>query len=453
MTTQNMNRDVWHLAGPIILSNVSVPLLGAVDTAVVGHLPGAHYIGGVAIGSLIFSFVYWGFGFLRMGTGGLTAQAYGAGNADEVRSVFARAALLALILGLVVLILQWPVGELAFLLLDASDDVEELAQSYYAIRIWGAPAALLNYAMVGWFIGIRDARSALIMQVAMNGTNIVLDLWFVMGLELGVEGVAWATLISEVGAIAIGAILMGRNLWRVGGTWKIPEIFDGARLARLLAVNRDIFIRTLGLQLSFAAFTAIGARMGDAVLAANAVLMIFQSIMAYALDGFAHAAEALAGGYLGAGKRAEFRHAVKVSSLWALAFAAFFTVLYGLFGGLIIDAITDISEIRLLAREYLLWTIVSPFVSVWSFQLDGIFIGATRTADMRNAMLQAVVVYAAALVLLVPAFGNHGLWAALMVLMVARAVTLGIRYPALERSIDQATKRRSSLGVRAKNSR
>ncbi len=431
-----MNRDVWHLAAPIILSNISVPLLGAVDTAVVGHLPGAHHIGGVAIGSLIFSFVYWGFGFLRMGTGGLTAQAFGAGNADEVRSVFARAALLAVALGLAVVVLQWPLGELAFTALDASDDVERLAEGYYYIRVWGAPAALLNYAMVGWFIGIRDAKSALVMQVAMNGVNIILDLWFVIGLDLGVEGVAWATLISEVGAIAIGGYLMQRNLRRLGGTWQRSAILDGARLRHLLAVNRDIFIRTLGLQLSFAAFTAMGARMGDAVLAANAVLMIFQSIMAYALDGFAHAAEALAGGYLGAGNRAKFRHAVRISSLWALGFAAFFTMIYGIFGGLMIDMITNLADIRALARDYLLWTVISPLISVWSFQLDGIFIGATRTADMRNAMLQAVVVYAAALAVLVPAYGNHGLWASLMVLMVARAITLGMRYPALERSVE-----------------
>jgi len=430
-----MNRDVWHMAGPIILSNVSVPLLGAVDTAVVGHLPGAHYIGGVAIGALIFSFVYWGFGFLRMGTGGLTAQAFGAGNSDEVRSVLARAALLAGLLGLAVTTLQWPLGEFAFALLDASDDVEHLARSYYEIRIWGAPAALLNYAMVGWFIGIRDAKSALVMQVTMNGVNIILDLWFVIGLDLGVVGVAWATLISEVGAITIGGYLVRRNLKRIGGNWRRQAILDGGRLTHLLAVNRDIFIRTLGLQLSFATFTALGARMGDAVLAANAVLMIFQSIMAYALDGFAHAAEALAGGYFGAKDRAKFRQAVRVSSLWALAFALAFTVVYAVFGGLVIDTITNIPDIRILARDYLLWTVVSPLISVWSFQLDGIFIGATRTADMRNAMLQAVIVYVGALFILVPAFGNHGLWASLMILMVARAITLMLRYPAIERSI------------------
>ena len=437
ITGGSMNRDVWHLAAPIILSNISVPLLGAVDTAVVGHLPGAHHIGGVAIGALIFSFVYWGFGFLRMGTTGLTAQAYGAGNADEVRSAFARAALLAGVLGLLVTALQWPLGELAFTLLDASDDVERLADNYYYIRVWGAPAALLNYAMVGWFIGIRDAKSALITQVAMNGANIILDLWFVVGMELGVEGVAWATLISEVGAIAIGGFLVRRNLQRLGGIWRVQSILDGNRLTHLLAVNRDIFFRTLGLQLSFAAFTAIGARMGDAILAANAVLMIFQSIMAYALDGFAHAAEALAGGYKGAGDRNRFRHAVRISSLWALGFAVVFTLLYAVFGGLLVDTITDIAEIRILAREYLIWIVITPLVSVWSFQLDGIFIGATQTAAMRNAMFQAVIVYAAALALLVPAFGNHGLWASLMVLMVARAVTLIIRYPALDRSIKQ----------------
>ncbi|MBL6932095.1 MAG: MATE family efflux transporter [Rhodospirillales bacterium] len=431
-----MNRDVWHLAAPIILSNVSVPLLGAVDTAVVGHLPGPQYIGAVAIGALIFSFIYWGFGFLRMGTTGFCAQALGAKDNDEVRSVLARAILAAIGLSLLVLVLQWPIKELAFGLLDASGQVEELAREYYQIRIWSAPAALVNYALVGWFIGIRNTRAALVMQLVMNGLNIFLDLWFVMGLDLGVAGVAWATLISEVVAIGVGLILARRNLLKIGGHWVKSHILNSDRLAQMLAVNRDIFIRTLCLQAAFALFTAQGAKMGDAVLAANAILLNFQSIMAYALDGFAHAVEALAGGFLGAKDRNGFRQAVKTSSLWALVFAVIFSLAYAIFGGQLVDLMTNLEDIRALARDYMPWMILTPLLSVWSFQLDGIFIGATRTADMRNAMLFSLAIYGLALALLVPTLGNHGLWAAFAVLMIARAVTLGLYYPDLEKSVE-----------------
>ncbi len=431
-----MNREVWRLAAPIILSNISVPMLGAVDTAVVGHLPGPEYIGAVAIGALIISFIYWGFGFLRMGTTGFCAQALGAKDSDEVRSVLARAIIAAIALSFAVLALQWPIKELAFGLIDASNRVETLARDYYQIRIWGAPAVLINYALVGWFIGMRNTRAALTIQLYMNGLNILLDLWFVIGLDLGVSGVAWASLISEISAIGVGLYLTRKILVGFGGHWIKDRIFNGERLARMVAVNRDIFLRTLCLQAAFALFTALGARMGDAVLAANAILLNFQSIMSYALDGFAHAIEALAGGYLGARDRHGFRQAVKASSLWALAFAVIFSLIYALFGGILVDIMTDINDIRALARVYLPWMIVTPLLSVWSFQLDGIFIGATRTADMRNAMLFSIAIYGLALALLVPYFGNHGLWAAFAVLMVARAVTLGLYYPALEKSVE-----------------
>jgi multidrug resistance protein, MATE family len=432
----SMNRDVWRLAAPIILSNVSVPLLGAVDTAVVGHLPGPQYIGAVAVGAMLFSFIYWGFGFLRMGTTGFSAQALGAGESDEVRSVLARACLAAVALSVIVLALQWPVGEAAFKLIDASEQVELLAREYYQIRIWGAPAALLNYALIGWFIGIRNTRAALIIMLVMNGLNIILDLWFVMGLHMGVAGVAWASMISEFTAVGAALVLARLNLLKIGGHWIKQSIFNAERLTRMLAVNRDIFIRTLCLQAALALMTMQGAKMGDAVLAANAILLNFQGIMAYALDGFAHAVEALAGGFLGAKDRQGFKQAIKTSTQWALGFAVVFSLFYTLFGGLLVDIMTDIEEIRALVRIYMPWMILTPLLSVWSFQLDGIFVGATRTAEMRNAMLASLVLFAGALAILIPPFDNHGLWAAFAVLMIARAVTLGFYYPALERSID-----------------
>jgi MATE family multidrug resistance protein len=433
---KSMNRDVWRLAAPIMLSNVSVPLLGAVDTAVVGHLPGAHHIGAVAIGALIFNFIYWGFGFLRMGTTGLTAQALGAGDSDEVRSMLARAIIAAVILGLGILALQWPIAALTFNLIEASNQVEGLAGEYYQIRIWGAPATLLNIAMVGWFIGIHNARAAMISQLVMNGLNVVLDLWFVNGLGLGVAGVAWASLISEFAAIGVGFALVHRSLKLIGGHWIRQRIFDSQRLQRLLAVNGDIFIRTLCLQAGVVLFTAQAAKMGDTVLAANAILLNFQGIMAYALDGFAHAVEALAGGFLGARNRQGFRQAVKTSTIWAAGFAVLFSLLYWLLGGLMIDVMTNIDEIRTLTRVYMPWIILMPILSVWGFQLDGIFIGATRTADMRNAMVFSLIIFVMAVVVLVPAFANHGLWAAMALFMIVRAATLGYYYPALERSVE-----------------
>ncbi len=435
MTDTNWNRRVWRLAGPIILANLAVPMLGAVDTAVMGHLPGPQYIGAVAVGAVIVTFVYWGFGFLRMGTTGLTAQALGAGNADEVRATLARALILATGLGLAVLILQQPIGWFAFTLIKTSSPVAALARDYYDIRIWSGPFVLAHYALTGWFIGLQNTRAALILALVVNGTNIVLDLWFVFGLGWGVKGVALASVISEVISVAVGLLLVRRNLTVIGGHWRRELMLDGGRLRRMIAINRDIFIRTLCLKAAFAGFTAMGARFGDVTLAANAVLMIFQSLMAHGLDGFAHAVEALAGSALGGRDRDHFRAAVRATSRWALYVAVAFALIFILFGGLLIDLLTITPEVRAAARTYLPWLIASPLISMWSFQLDGIFIGATWTREMRNAMVLSLAIYAGATAIFVPLLGNHGLWLAMMVFMVARAVTLGCYYPKLERRV------------------
>ena len=435
-TAVNWHGRMWRIAGPIILSNVSVPLLGIVDTAVMGHLPGPQYIGAVAVGAVIFHVVYWGFAFLRMGTTGFTAQALGAGDADEVRATLARALILAALLGAAAIVLQRPIAWAAFPLIQASPNVEPLADLYFSIRVWGAPAALANFAFLGWFIGIQNTHAALVLQIVMNGVNIVLDLWFVLGLGWGVEGVAIATLIAEVGAVVVGAVLVARNLRPIGGRWRRQLILDAGRIRLMMSLNRDMFIRSLCLMGSFAVFTAVGARIGDLVLAANAVLFNFQIFMAYALDAFAFAAEALIGNAIGGRDRARYRTAVRVTTLWAFLFALGFTAFYALAGTAIIDVITDIEDVRAAARDYLAWAIVLPLISIWSFQLDGIFIGATRGPDMRNAMVISAVVYVAALWALVPSLGNHGLWLAFSIFMVARAITLGALFPAIGRSID-----------------
>jgi len=426
---------VWTLAGPIIISNLSTPLLGAVDTAVVGRLPDAAYIGGVAIGALIFDFLFWGFGFLRMGTTRFTAQAFGAGNAYELRAALARPLVLALGLGVLLIVLRGPIGWIAFGLLEASARVETFANTYYTIRIWSAPAALVNYAILGWLLGTQRARATLVLQLALNGINIALDVIFVIGLGWGIAGVAWATLIAEVSAALLGLAILARALAGGGGRWDWSRIARRDRWIALLRVNGDIFLRTLALIFAFSYFVALGARMGDVPLAANAILMHLQTFMAYGLDGFAHAAEILAGGAVGARSRMAFRSAVRISTAWALGFAVAIAALYAVAGEAIVRLFTVIEEVRAVASAYLPWLVASPLVSVWSFQLDGIFIGATRTAAMRNAMAVSLAVFLVGCWSLVPWLGNSGLWLAFLIFMGARALTLATAYPRLERAV------------------
>lgn len=437
---ENQHREVWRLAGPIIVANLSVPLLGAVDTAVMGHLSEPYYLGAIAIGALMFSYLYWGFGFLRMGTTAFAAQASGAGDTLEIAMALGRAVLSAAALGLTVVLIQVPIVSLALAFINASAEVEQHARSYYQIRIWGAPAALINFAILGWLFGIRRAGAALVLQVFMNGLNIVLDLWFVIRLGWGVEGVAAATVVSEYSACGLGLLLCGPRLRALHLTprplklW-IANLLERGAMARLFTVNRDIFVRTLCLVSAYAIFTARGARMGDVVLAANAVLLILHTFLAFGLDGFAQAAEAMVGGAKGARDRTALRSTVRVTTQWAAVTALVFALAYALLGDFLIALLTDMEEIKATARRYLPWLIASPVISVWCFQLDGIFIGATQSRDMRNAMILSFAVFVAAVALLQPLLGNHGLWLALMIFMVARAITLGVCYPRLERAV------------------
>ncbi|MZR31127.1 MATE family efflux transporter [Sneathiella litorea] len=426
------HRETLRLAWPIILSNSSVPLLGAVDTAVVGHLPEPHYIGAVAIGALIFSFLYWGFGFLRMGTTGFVAQASGQEDATEVRSVLARALILSGIIAVIVLILQAFVLWLALLLIEGSAEVEGGAADYFFVRIWGAPAVLANYALMGFFIGIRNTKAALTVQIFMNGLNIILDLIFVIGFGWNVIGVAAATVISESLALLLGLYIVRRELAQIGGVWKRSAILSLAKMGRLLAVNFDIFIRTILLIFAFAYFTAQAAKEGDVTLAAVAVLMNFMHFMAFGLDGFAFAAEGMVGTAVGAKKIDKLREIVYVSGFWALVVACLYALVYLVFGPLIINLLTGIEEVRLRANEFLPWLIGMPLVAIWSYQLDGIFIGAVQSKEMRNGMIISFAAYMSAMFLLGSQWGTHGFWAALIVFFVLRAVTLAVVYPRVE---------------------
>ena len=418
-----------------MLSNVSTPLIGVVDTGVVGQIPDPAYIGAVAVGSLVFTFVFWGFGFLRMGTTGLTAQAFGAEDAEEVRAWLLRALAVALGVGIALILLQWPIRELAFGLLHGSDMVERLGRDYFAIRIWAAPATLANYALLGWFIGLGRTSIGLVLQLILNVTNIVLDATFVLGLGWDVRGVAAGTLIAEIVAALAGIVLAyGVVLRPMGGSLDLARLLAPARLKRMLAVNVDIMVRSLALVTAFAWFMAQGARQSDVVLAANAVLIHFTSISAFFLDGLAFAAEALVGRALGAAHRAGLVAAARMTTAWAGAVALLIVVALALLGPWFIDVLTVDGAARAAARTYLPWAVGAPLLGVWAFQLDGIFIGATRTADMRNAMLTALAIFFVAWWLLRP-WGNHGLWAAFYVHYAARVGTLYYYYPGLVASV------------------
>ena len=433
-TNDNSLRRVLAIALPILLSNITTPFIGIVDTAALGQLGAPHLIGGVAVGGVIFSLVYWAFGFLRMGTTGLTAQAEGAGETKEVAATLIRALIMALVIGLALIALQRPIGAAVFALIEGSERVEAAAWSYYDVRIWGAPAALANYAILGWFVGRGDARTVLLLTLVLNGINIVLDGLFVLVFDLEVAGVAYGTLIAETVAAALGIVLAFRAMARFGAQPSRARIFDAPRFTRTLTVNADIMVRTLALVFAFAWFATKSAAAGDITLAVNAVLVNFFHLAAYLLDGFAFAVQALVGQAIGAGSFQRFRGAVIQSSALALAIGLGLSVGYMLLGSLFIDILTVNEEVRAEARNYLPWLALAPLTGVACFQLDGIFIGATRTADMRNMMILSLGIYLAAWWALAPAYGNHGLWASLILFFVVRAITLGARYPALERA-------------------
>jgi MATE family multidrug resistance protein len=431
-------RRVLAIAWPIILANAAVPLLGIVDTAVIGHLGSAAPLGAIAIGAQIFNFLYWGLGFLRMGTTGLAAQADGAGDASEVRAVLARALMIALALGVVLILLQRPLAAGAFVVFRSSSEIEALARSYFFIRIWGAPATLASYALLGWFIGRRDTRLVLVMQLFLNGLNMTLDALFVVGFGWGVRGVALGTLISEWSAVLLGLAMVAMVMRRErapAAELDLRRVLDPRALVDTLRVNQDIFLRTLLLIGAFAWFTRQGARAGDVILAANHVLLQFLAFSAFFLDGFAFSAEALVGQAVGRRDRSAVVRAVRLSSVLAAATAASTALFFAVVGPPIIDALTSVVEVRDAAYRFLPYVVLHPLVGVWCFQLDGIFVGAIRSADMRNTMIVSFAVYIGVWWLLWPQFENHGLWIAFILFFVARGVTLAARYPALLKAV------------------
>ena len=428
------HRRVLRIAIPIVLSNVTVPILGAVDVAVVGQMGEAAPIGAVGLGAVILSSAYWIFGFLRMGTVGLVGQAYGAGDVDEASAILSRALLIALGGG-ILLILGYPlIVWVAFAWDPTSPEVEALARTYLGIRIITAPLSIAVFAFSGWLLAMERARAVFLVQLIMNGLNIALDFWFVLGLGWGVAGVAFATAIAEAAGALLGLWLC-RDAFKRAAWRSVARVFDRVRLMRMARLNGDILVRSLLLTGMFVIFTFQSARLGDVALATNQVLLQFLSFVSFGMDGFAFAAEALVARAIGRGDVGRLRQAVWLCGFWSAVLCVAFALGFALFGGAIVDLMATSEDVRSEGRVYLVYIVLVPLAGFAPFLLDGIFIGATRGPDMRNMMVVSFGVYVLAFVVLVPGLGNHGLWMAILISFVARGATLAWRYPAIERDL------------------
>jgi MATE family multidrug resistance protein len=427
------HRSVLTVAVPIMLSNVSEPMIGVVNTAVIGQLEDPYYIGAIAVGALIFSFIFWGFGFLRLSTGGLSAQALGAGDTGELGAVLIRALMIAVVAGLGLILLSPVIREAGFGLVGGSAEIRQHGETYFNYRIWSAPAALANYCVMGWFIGQSRAKLAFMVQLFLNLTNMALSALFVLHLGMTSDGVGLAALIAEWSAVALALALAVAMLRGMGGHLSWARIMDPFRFKRTLLMNADVMVRTLCLVFAFTWFTARGARAGDVTVAANAILLNLFEVAAYLIDGFAYASEALVGQAVGAKNRERFRAAIRLTSIWAMVLGVLCSAAIWFGGPWIIDMMSVNVEVRATAREYLPWAAIAPVLGVICFQFDGIFTGAMATRDMRNMMIVSLAIFMLAWWLLEAPYGNHGLWAALSIFFVARAVTFASRMPVLER--------------------
>lgn len=419
------DKALWRLALPMIFSNISVPLLGLVDTAVIGHLDSPVYLGGVAIGATATSFLFMLLLFLRMSTTGLTAQAYGAKDPLRLARALVQPLLMALGAGLLIVLLRTPLIDLALHIVGGSDAVLLQARHFLEIRWLSAPASLANLVLLGWLLGVQYARAPVILLVVGNLINIVLDLWLVMGLKMNVQGAALATAVAEYATLLIGLWMVWRVLALRGISLAMLKASWRGNIRKLMALNRDIMLRSLLLQLCFGALTVFGARLGPEIVAVNAVLMTLLTFTAYALDGFAYAVEAHSGQAYGARESSQLREVWRAACRQAGLVALGFALIYALMGDRIIALLTSLPELRELANHYLVWQIILPVVGVWCYLLDGMFIGATRGAEMRNSMAIAAAGFGLTLLTL-PWLGNHGLWLALAVFLALRGLSLAL---------------------------
>ncbi|QGU89274.1 MATE family efflux transporter DinF [Erwinia sorbitola] len=419
------DKSLWRLALPMILSNITVPLLGLVDTAVIGHLDSPTYLGGVAIGTTVTSFLFMLLLFLRMSTTGLTAQAFGAGDKSALARALMQPLLLALLAGIVFILFKTPITHLALGLTGGSDEVLHQAALFMQVRWLSAPATLANLVLLGWLLGVQYARAPVILLVVGNLVNILLDLWFVIGLKWGVQGAAAATAIAEYISLIVGLLLVWRVMVLRGLTLRLMLAAWRGDVGRLLRLNRDIMLRSLLLQICFASLTIFGARLGNDVVAVNAVLLMFLTFTAYALDGFAYAVEACSGEAYGAKNSKQLLNVWHAACRQSLVVALGFSLFYALFGENIVALLTSLEPLRQLADRYLWWQVLMPLAGVGCYLLDGMFIGATRASEMRNSMAIAALGFGLTLCS-VPWLGNHGLWLAVTLFLLLRGVTLWV---------------------------
>ena len=425
---ENINKQIYRLAIPNIISNFSIPLLGAVDTALMGRLESESYLGAVGIGGIIFSFIYWGFGFLRMATTGLTAQAFGEKDLPECGRLLLRAIGIGITSSLLLFIFQWQLINLSFLLIDTGPEVEHLARAYFHIRIYAAPATLCLHAFHGVFLGLQNARYPMQLTIVVNFINIVLNLIFVRMLGMKVEGVALATVIAQYGGLFLAILLFSRYYRGIITTWNFREILAFSKLKRFLNISGDIFVRTCCLVFSHAVFTAKSAALSDTVLAVNTILLQFINLQSYAIDGLAFAAESLIGKYKGARDMQNLKRTIRQIFLWSFLFGIVIMLIFVLFGEQFLRLFTDQMLLIEQAKPYLIWIIVAPVINVAAYIWDGIFLGATASKALRNSVIVSTFFFLTAIYLLMP-FGNHGLWGALTLLLVARGVSLTMLVP------------------------
>lgn len=418
------DRQILNIALPSIVSNITVPLLGLVDMVIVGHMGGAHYIGAIAVGSMIFNMIYWVFAFLRMGTSGMTSQSLGRRDLAEVVRLLVRSLSVAMLIAFAILLLQVPIGWLAFTLMSPTPDILPLAQHYYYICIWGAPAMLGLYGLTGWYIGMQNTRLPMFISIMQNVVNILASCALVYGFGMKVEGVAIGTVVAQWAGFLVGLLLLKRNYWRLAKYFQGRGIFLRDAMYRFFSVNRDIFLRTLCLVAVNMYFTSAGAQQGAVVLAVNTLLMQLFLLFSYVMDGFAYAGEAMAGKYYGAGNMDALRDTVKRVFCWGGAMAILFTLVYLIGGSRFLSLLTDEASVVEASADYLLWAVAIPFAGLAAFVWDGIFIGLTATRSMLQSLFCAAVSFFAVYLSLVSVLGNHALWLALVVYVIMRGLVL-----------------------------
>ena len=427
---------MWRIATPMILSNISIPLVGITDTVITGHLENPEYIASIAVATTIIGFFIASMNFLRMGTTGITAQYFGAQDQNGLKVILGQALIVALLISFFVLLLRSDINKIGLMLIGSNESVAYYASQYFYIRIWGIPATLINFSLIGWFIGLQNASVPLKMVIATNITNIILSLTFVLIFQMQINGIALASVVAEIIGMLIGFIYVHKELETYKGKWGYKQILRISAYKRFIQINFNLFLRTIALIFTFAFITAQGARYGGIVLGANAILMNLQNLLAYVLDGFAHAAEALVGKAVGKKDTQLFKSAVNICLKWSVYIAIIFALIYALTGKYMISLMTHHQIIRDTAIEYLPWMIISPIVSVWSFLYDGVFVGATRSKDMRNAMLGSLfLVFLPSWYFLQP-LGNHGLWLTFTLFMISRGVTMHLLYRKIDLTRD-----------------